>query len=84
MKSLLDKLDIHTLVLDLNEPINQPLNLKPFKSHTIDPMTIEIEITIDKSMNDLFRALSQADINVKSMRNKSNRLEELFINLLNE
>jgi len=84
MKSLLDKLDIQTFILDLNEPINQPLNLKPFKSHTIDPMTIEIEITIDKSMNDLFRILSQADINVKSMRNKSNRLEELFINLLNE
>ena len=84
MKSLLDKLDIQTFILDLNKPINQPLNLKPFKSHTIDPMTIEIEITIDKSMNDLFRILSQADINVKSMRNKSNRLEELFINLLNE
>lgn len=84
MKSLLDKLDIQTFILDLNEPINQPLNLKPFKSHTIDPMTIEIEITIDKSMNDLFRILSQADINVKSMRNKSNRLEELFINLLNQ
>ena len=84
MKSLLDKLDIQTFILDLNKPINQPLNLKPFKSHTIDPMTIEIEITIDKSMNDLFRILSQADINVKSMRNKSNRLEELFINLLNQ
>ncbi len=84
MKSLLDKLDIQTFILDLNKPINQPLNLKPFKSHTIDPMTIEIEITIDKSMNDLFRILSQANINVKSMRNKSNRLEELFINLLNQ
>jgi ABC-2 type transport system ATP-binding protein len=84
MKSLLDKLDTQTFVLDLNEPINQPFNLKAFNSHTIDPMTIEIEITKDKSMNDLFRVLSQEDINVKSMRNKSNRLEELFINLLNE
>jgi len=84
MKSLLDKLDTQTFVLDLNEPINQPFNLKAFNSHTIDPMTIEIEITKDKSMNDLFRVLSQKDINVKSMRNKSNRLEELFINLLNE
>lgn len=84
MKLLLDKLDTQTFVLDLNEPINQPFNLKAFNSHTIDPMTIEIEITKDKSMNDLFRMLSQEDINVKSMRNKSNRLEELFINLLNE
>jgi ABC-2 type transport system ATP-binding protein len=84
MKSLLDKLDTQTFVLDLNEPINQPLNLKAFKSHIIDPMTIEIEITKDRNMNDLFSMLSQEDINVKSMRNKSNRLEELFINLLNE
>lgn len=84
MKTLLDKLDLQTYVFDLYEPVKNSLLTDSFKLNIIDPTTIEIEITKDKNINDLFTILSREGINVKSMRNKSNRLEELFINLLNE
>ena len=84
MKTLLDQLDLQTFVLDIYEPVNNSLPTGSFKLNIIDPTTIEVEITKDKNINDLFSLLSREGINVKSMRNKSNRLEELFINLLNE
>ena len=84
MKTLLDKLDLQTFVFDLNEPVKNSLATDLFKLNIVDPTTIEVEVTKDKNINDLFSLLSREGINVKSMRNKSNRLEELFINLLNE
>ena len=59
-------------------------NLKNFDLKLIDSTTIEVEIDRRNNINDLFKALSSQNINVKSMRNKRNRLEELFLNLLNK
>ena len=84
MKTLLDKLDLQTFVFDLYEPVNKSLPTDLYNLNLIDATTIEVEITKDKNINDLFSVLSREGIHVKSMRNKSNRLEELFINLLNK
>ena len=59
-------------------------NLKNFDLKLIDSTTIEVEIDHRNNINDLFEVLSSQNINIKSMRNKRNRLEELFINLLNK
>jgi len=83
MKKLLSKLNKETFIFDLVDPIDTLPSLDGFNGKLIDPSTIEVEIVRERSINDLFRILSAENINVCSMRNKSNRLEELFLELLN-
>ncbi len=82
MKSLLAKLDRETIVLDVEEGAPTP-QLEGFDSRMIDGHTVEVDIEKSQSINALFNQLTAQGINVLSMRNKSNRLEELFINLVN-
>lgn len=84
MKSLLSKLHVERFVLDLDRPLKEMPELdgfQLFKSDT-DDSAIEVEISKGQRLNDLFQALSRQDIKVISMRNKANRLEELFVRLL--
>ncbi len=82
MKQLLSKLTIQTFVLDLESDFKQFPSIDDFTFRLIDPHTVEVAITKEQNLNDLFRILSEHKIRIHSMRNKSNRLEELFINLL--
>ncbi len=82
MKQLLSNLNKETFIFDLIEPIKTLPELTGFKAKLIDFSTIEIEIKRENNINALFKILSSHGINVCSMRNKSNRLEELFLNLL--
>jgi len=82
MKSLINKLNVQTIVLNIEQPLNNELPLNGFVYRLIDETTIEIEIHRDQSLNDLFAILSQHNILVSSMRNKTNRLEELFVRLV--
>lgn len=82
MRQLLSRMDTHTLVLDLQRPLAAPPALPGYAAHLIDDHTLEVEITRDASINGLFAALSAQDIFVGSLRNKTNRLEELFIRLV--
>ena len=84
MKKLLSQLNRETFIFDTIDPIKELPNLKNFDLKLIDSTTIEVEIDRRNNINDLFKVLSSQNINVKSMRNKRNRLEELFINLLNK
>jgi ABC-2 type transport system ATP-binding protein len=83
MKMLLQKLNTETFVLDLKSPLGNGLSIDGYVSRVIDEHTLEVDVTKDETMNDLFERLGQQSIEVMSMRNKSNRLEELFIRLLN-
>jgi ABC-2 type transport system ATP-binding protein len=79
MKDLLRKLDVQGFVLDLEEPLdNEPL-IEGYNLRLDDPLTLVTAINKDKSINNLFDELNKIGIKVKSMRNESNRLEELFI-----
>jgi ABC-2 type transport system ATP-binding protein len=49
-----------------------------------DDHSLEIEVSKDQSLNDIFLQLSASGMEVLSMRNKTNRLEELFIRLVNQ
>ena len=84
MRALLGKLNTETYILELKTPVDQLPYINNFNLKLIDPITIEVELHKDQQMNDLFNILTERSIPIRSMRNKSNRLEELFINLLNE
>ena len=84
MKSLLASLNVETFVLDLREPLAAlpALDLSGITLQQIDPHTIELSLQKNHSLNDAFGMLSQHGILISSMRNKSNRLEELFVGLV--
>ncbi len=84
MKSLLASLNVETFVLDLREPLTElpKLDLPGITFKQVDPQTIELSVQKDHSLNDAFGMLSQHGILISSMRNKSNRLEELFVGLV--
>ena len=82
MKFLLTKLNTETFVFDIDNPVaNLPVS-NEFKIKKSDDTTIEIDITKGQNLNDLFTLLNSKGITVISMRNKANRLEELFVRLL--
>ena len=83
MKTLLASLNNETFVLDLNtHNKNLPDSIEGCQLEKIDEQTIEVSIAKTHSMNQLFKTLSTHGIDVMSMRNKTNRLEQLFLNVL--
>ena len=82
MRQLLSRMDTHTLVLDLAQPLSAAPTLTGFVARLMDDHTLEVEVTHETSINHLFAALSTLNISVVSLRNKTNRLEELFIRLV--
>ena len=81
-KILLGKLEKENYVLDLQKPIADAPRLEGYKITKIDDTTLEIYLTKKQNINKVFRLLEEHGIIVTSMRNKTNRLEELFINLV--
>ena len=82
MKDLLARLDTETFVLDLRAPITAPPPDGDCRFRCIDPLTLEVEIPRNHSLNELFCHLAERGIEVMSMRNKTNRLEQLFMRLV--
>ena len=82
MKKLLAKLHIETFVFDLDTACEPDLALEGCSVRVMDPLTLEVDLNKDQDLNTVFAALSAKGLRVKSMRNKSNRLEELFLRLL--
>ena len=82
MKQLLQQLSTETLILDLKNPLTHLPENSPYQLQCSDAYTLEIQYDKSHSINDVFHFLSQQKIEVSSLRNKTNRLEELFINLV--
>jgi len=82
MRQLLGRMDTHTLVLDLVRAIDEAPALPGFVTRRVDQHTLEVEVPGHASMTGLFAALSAQHVEVRSLRNKTNRLEELFIRLV--
>jgi ABC-2 type transport system ATP-binding protein len=82
MKSLLATLDVETFVLDVPSAPGVLPVLPGVVLRTLDDHTIEAEMSRSHDLNSLFAALSSHGVTVTSMRNKSNRLEELFVRLV--
>ena len=83
MKKLLSKLNKETFIFNLNNPIKELPNLDDYNLKLIDTTTIEVEVDRERNINKLFEILTKKNINITSMRNKTSRLEELFLKLLN-
>ncbi|WDE10995.1 ABC transporter ATP-binding protein [Thalassomonas haliotis] len=81
MKALLAKLDMETFVLDIAKG-SVCEKLTDFSCRMIDDHTLEVDVKKSQNINQVFSQLSEKGIEVYSMRNKSNRLEELFVNLI--
>lgn len=82
MKGLLSKLKSETFILDLAAKSPLP-KLEGYQSRLIDTSTLEVEVMREQGLNSLFSQLSAQGVQVLSMRNKANRLEELFVKLVN-
>ncbi len=85
MKDLLAQLSVETFVFDVSIPLEHPVQLAGVTEVAQpDDMTIEVTLTEGESLNNVFTQLSEQGITIASMRNKSNRLEELFMRLVDK
>jgi ABC-2 type transport system ATP-binding protein len=82
MSSVLRKLHSEVFVLNLRTPVTAPPELPGYTLKLAADGSLEVEVTKDQSLNGIFAALSARGIEVVSMRNKANRLEELFLRLV--
>lgn len=88
MKTLLAKLHVETFVLNSEELLEGKLENwgggEDCNVKQVDDLTFEVEISKKYSLNNLFSELDKRKINIASLRSKSNRLEELFVHLVEE
>ncbi|MBI6527660.1 ABC transporter ATP-binding protein [Proteus vulgaris] len=83
MKALLSKLESETFILDLAPKSPLP-ELQNYQYRLMDTSTLEVDVKREQGLNSVFAQLNTQGIQVLSMRNKANRLEELFVHLVNE
>ncbi len=82
MRALLRQLHTEMFLLDIRGELPADLEIPGFPSQAVDDHTLEVVVDRDQDINELFAALSEKGIEVSSMRNKANRLEEMFVSLL--
>ena len=82
MKSLLQRLDKEVFVFDLLTALTETPQLEGYPVTLLDGKTLEVELKKGQSLNHVFSLLANQSIEVVSMRNKANRLEELFVSLV--
>ncbi len=81
MKSLLSKRQKEVILLDMKETVTHLPVINGYKVLLVDNHTLEVEVGNEKSINNLFLELDAKKLHVMSMRNKTNRLEELFVGM---
>ncbi len=82
MRSLLSRLHTEVFVLNLRGSLAEAPQLSGYATTLVDGHTLEVEVSKEQSLNDIFMRLSGLGIEVLSMRNKVNRLEEIFMRLV--
>jgi len=83
MRSLLDRLSVETFILYLNDTIESIPECSDYAIRMVDSTTLEADISATQNITDLFNILKSCGIEVVSMKNKTNRLEQLFIGMVN-
>jgi ABC-2 type transport system ATP-binding protein len=81
IRKLIGTMKTQSFILELSTPMHEVPELPGFTLHLRDPDTLEIEVPENLSLNEMFVALNAANIHVGGLRNKTNRLEELFVRL---
>ena len=83
MKSLLQSLHHQTFLFNTFDPIDTLPELSPFVAIKLDANTFELRVDNEYTLNDVFSVFNQHGIRIHSLRNKTNRLEELFMDIIN-
>ncbi|WP_439102609.1 ABC transporter ATP-binding protein [Congregibacter sp.] len=84
IKDLLRRLQREVFIVDSADKLPETLKIEKFEFRHVDDFTLEIEVEKGQHLNDVFTALNEAGVNVTSLRNRANRLEEMFVNLLED
>ncbi|GHB04746.1 ABC transporter ATP-binding protein [Modicisalibacter luteus] len=82
VRDLLTELDTETFLLDLAHPITEVPRVEGFEVEKVDSAQLALSVRKGQRLNDVFTQLSEQDIQVLSMRNRANRLEELFVTMV--
>lgn len=82
IKEILARLKVQTFILNLVQAKSAAPKLDNFVVEHIDDMTLEVQLESNQTLNELFSQLDKSGIQIASLRNKSNRLEELFMQML--
>jgi len=81
MRKLLEKLKEESFILYLQNPVTRLLDLEDYSYKFLDDKTLEVALSYDKTLHGLFNLLDRHGVTVSSIRNKANRLEELFLTM---
>jgi ABC-2 type transport system ATP-binding protein len=84
MQTLLNRLHLETFVLNLRHPLTKAPDIPGYPLRWLDELTLEVEVAKERGINALFQQLSAQGIEISSLRNKANRLEELFLSLVDK
>lgn len=83
-RELIGKLAMETFIVDTAEPVAAAPKIPGFAIRRIDANALEVDVERGRNLNDFFAGLAAAGVGATSMRNKTNRLEELFVRLTEE
>ncbi|AMD01705.1 ABC transporter ATP-binding protein [Halomonas chromatireducens] len=84
VRGLLAELDTETFLLDLTHPVSEAPAIEGFDVRQVDAAQLAVVVHRGQRVNDIFTALSEQDIQVVSMRNRANRLEEMFVTMVEQ
>ncbi|WP_459206236.1 ABC transporter ATP-binding protein [Pseudomonas sp. MLB6B] len=82
MRQLLGKLHVETFLLDIKQSLTVAPTLQGYPARLVTPHTLEVQVDKDVGITALFAQLALQNLEVQSLRNKTNRLEELFVSLV--
>ena len=82
IRELLRRLQREVFILDSVEDLPEELSLPGFVARRVDAHSMEVEVEKGQHINQVFAALDEQGIHVSSMRNRANRLEEMFVSLV--
>jgi ABC-2 type transport system ATP-binding protein len=83
MRSLLNRLHVETFILYLTEKIETVPDCGDYAVRLIDDVTLEVDVNQQQNLSDIIHRLRECGVDVGSMKNKTNRLEQLFISMMN-
>jgi len=84
MQTLLGRLHLETFVLNLRQPLASLPEIPGYPLRRLDELTLEVDVAKEWGLNVLFAQLSARGLEISSLRNKANRLEELFLQLVDK
>ena len=84
MNALLQQLTTETFILDIEDALTRAPHLEGYGVRLIAENVVAVDVEKEQGLNGLFELLQDNNILVRSMRNKSNRLEELFVSLVDK